>query len=166
MKIDILVKIAEGLGKAIGSFISAFATEVMTILPTLGVALSSFMIAAQPFILLGSNIDGKLLKGAGVLAGAIVALTVANFISAVGSVLGLNLVSLGLKLSLFMIAAAPFISGLSQITPEMTAAAKNLAQLITSITVTSGIDGIASFCGVDLGGFGTKLATFGEGIKL
>ena len=111
-------------------------------------------------------VDESVLTGAGILAAAIIALTVSELIAAIGSFLGIGFVTLGIELSAFMFAALPFIAGLKTITPEDAIAASNLAALIEAITVSSVIDGIASFLGIgSIGTLGEKLSSFGGSMK-
>ena len=164
--LSIMIKVAGAIGEMIGALIEAIATSIMTILPPMGAALSKFMKNASYFIAGIKKVDEKVLSGVKNLALAIIALTVAELITAIGSFHGLNFVSLGLQLSAFAIAASPFITFLGLISPETAAAAHNLAELIMAITVASVIDGIASLLGIgSIDEFGGKLASFGEGIK-
>ena len=164
--LSIMIKVAGAIGEMIGALIEAIATSIMSILPPMGAALSKFMKNASYFITGIKKVDEKVLSGVKNLALAIIALTVAELITAVGSFYGLNFVSLGLQLSAFAIAALPFITFLSLISPETAAAAHNLAELIMAITVAGVIDGIASLLGIgSIDEFGGKLASFGEGMK-
>ena len=164
--LSIMIKLAGGIGEMIGEFIKGIATSIMTILPALGQALSDFMLYANPFIVGTKSIDESVLAGVGILAGAVIALTVADVIAAISSFIGGGFVGLGLELSAFMFAALPFIAGLKAITPEDAIAAGNLASLIEAITVSSVINGIASFLGIgSIGTLGAKLSSFGGGMK-
>ena len=164
--LPIMVQIAGAIGEMIGAFMEAVAESLATILPVIGKALSDFILYATPFIVGIKMVDESVLAGAGILAAAIIALTVSELIAAIGSFLGIGFVALGIELSAFMFAALPFIAGLKTITPEDAEAASNLAALIEAITVSSIIDGIASFLGIEsLGDFGAKLSSFGGGMK-
>lgn len=163
--IEFLVKLAEGIGRAIGSFIRAIATEVLKLLPTLALSLSLFAVYLTPFLAVMRTIDWRVAEGAVALVAALAAFVVAELLAIVADVLGVGLPLFGLELSLFILSAWPFISALSQITPQMATAAKNLAQLVVAITASSVIDGIASFFGCNVAGFGEKLASFGGSIK-
>ncbi len=164
--LPIMVQIAGAIGEMIGAFMEAVAESLAAILPVIGKALSDFILYATPFIVGIKMVDESVLTGAGILAAAIIALTVSELIAAIGSFLGIGFVALGIELSAFMFAALPFIAGLKTITPEDAEAASNLAALIEAITVSSIIDGIASFLGIEsLGDFGAKLSSFGGGMK-
>ena len=164
--LPIMVQIAGAIGEMIGAFMEAVAESLAAILPVIGKALSDFIIYATPFIVGIKMVDESVLAGAGILAAAIIALTVSELIAAIGSFLGIGFVALGIELSAFMFAALPFIAGLKTITPEDAIAAGNLAALIEAITVSSVIDGIASFLGIgSIGTLGEKLSSFGGGMK-
>ena len=164
--LPIMVQIAGAIGEMIGAFMEAVAESLAAILPVIGKALSDFILYATPFIVGIKMVDESVLAGAGILAAAIIALTVSELIAAIGSFLGIGFVALGIELSAFMFAALPFIAGLKTITPEDAIAAGNLAALIEAITVSSVIDGIASFLGIgSIGTLGEKLSSFGGGMK-
>ena len=164
--LPIMVQIAGAIGEMIGAFMEAVAESLAAILPVIGKALSDFILYATPFIVGIKMVDESVLTGAGILAAAIIALTVSELIAAIGSFLGIGFVALGIELSAFMLAALPFIAGLKSITPEDAEAASNLAALIEAITVSSVIDGIASFLGIgSIGALGEKLSSFGGGMK-
>ena len=164
--LPIMVQIAGAIGEMIGAFMEAVADSLAAILPVIGKALSDFILYATPFIVGIKMVDESVLAGAGILAAAIIALTVSELIAAIGSFLGIGFVALGIELSAFMFAALPFIAGLKTITPEDAIAAGNLAALIEAITVSSVIDGIASFLGIgSIGTLGEKLSSFGGGMK-
>ena len=164
--LPIMVQIAGAIGEMIGAFMEAVAESLATILPVIGKALSDFILYATPFIVGIKMVDESVLAGAGILAAAIIALTVSELIAAIGSFLGIGFVALGIELSAFMFAALPFIAGLKTITPEDAIAASNLAALIEAITVSSVIDGIASFLGIgSIATLGEKLSSFGGSMK-
>ena len=164
--LSIMIKVAGAIGEMIGALIEAIATSIMTILPPMGTALSKFMKNASYFITGIKKVDEKVLSGVKNFALAIIALTVAELITAVTSFGGLSFVYFGLQLSAFAIAASPFIDFLQLISPETATAAHNLAELIMAITVASVIDGIASILQIgSIDEFGGKLASFGEGMK-
>lgn len=166
--IDVMVKLAGGIGEMIGAFISAIAESIMAILPKLGASLSMFAVNLVPFIGIMKQVDGSVAAGAGIMAGAIIALTVADLISAVGQFWGVDFPALGAQLSAFMVAAIPFIMGLKNITPEDATAAQNLAKLIMAITIADVLQGIKSLLGLEggLDTFGEKLAGFGVSMKV
>ena len=164
--LSIMIKVAGAIGEMIGALIEAIATSIMSILPPMGTALSKFMKNASYFIAGIKKVDEKVLSGVKNFALAIIALTVAELITAVASFGGLAFVALGLQLSAFAIAALPFITFLKLISPETATAAHNLAELIMAITIAEVVDGITSVLRIgSIDEFGGKLASFGEGIK-
>ena len=166
--IPILERLASGLGSIIGSFISGFAGEVMTILPMLGACLSQFMVNAMPFINGAKMVDESVLKGVGILAGAVLALTAADLITGVVSFLqgGSSFADLGTQLSQFMTNALPFITTAAMITPDMLSGVKALAETILILTAANVIDGLTSWFtgGSSLETFAAQLPILGQGL--
>ena len=166
--IPILEQLASGLGSIIASFITGFAGEIMGILPQLGLCLSMFMVNVTPFIVGAKMIDESVLTGVGILSAAIIALTVADLIAGISSILqfGSSLAVLGTELSQFMINALPFIRTAAMITPEMLSGVKSLAETILILTASDVIQGLASFLtgGSSLESFATQLPILGQGL--
>ena len=160
----VLASIGHALGTFVGSIVSGFAGEVLTILPAFGQALSGFMGGAQKFIDGASNIDISLLTGVGILSAAILALTAADLIAGLATLGGLGLVALGASLSGFMIAAKPFITNAAMITPEMMAGVKALAETILILTAADLLDGINLFGSSPLEKFASQLPILGKGL--
>lgn len=166
--IPIMIKLADGVGRMIGAFVGGIIESLAATLPTLGLCLSQFMINAMPFISGIKMVDDSVLKGVGILAASVIALTVADLIAGIASFLqgGTSFASLGTELSMFMTNAMPFILGVSMLTPEMTQGVKNLSEAILILTAADIVNGIASFFGggSSLSDFGAQLAPFGESI--
>ena len=167
--IPILERLAGSLGSIIGSFIAGFAGAVMTILPQLGLCLSQFMVNATPFIVGAKMIDGSVLTGVGILAGAVVVLTAADLIAGVTSFLqgGSSFADLGTQLSQFMTNAMPFITGAAMITPDAMTGVKALAETILIITAANVLEGLTSFItgGSSLENFAKQLPILGQGLS-
>jgi hypothetical protein len=157
--------IGTAIGAFIGSIVKGFASEVLQILPMFGVALSGFMVGVQPFIAGVKLVDESVLKGAGILTAAILALSVADFISGVATLGGLGLIGLGLQLSGFMAAAMPFITTAATITPEMMAGVKALAGTILILTAADLLDGLKLFGSSSIASFASELPLLGQGLK-
>ena len=166
--LDILIQVAEGLGRAIGAFVVGFSSEIMTLLPALGAALSMFMSNALPFIVGIKMVDESVLNGVAMLAKCVIALCAADLISGMTSFMqmGSSFADLGTELSRFMINALPFISAARLLTPEMGEGVKNLADAILALTKANLLDSIASFFGggVNFAEFGAQLQSFGRSI--
>ena len=158
--------IGKAIGAFVGSIVSGFAAEVLTILPVFGMALSGFMAGVQPFIAGAKMIDASVLAGVGMLSAAIIALSVADFISGVMTLGGIGLIGLGATLSGFMVAASGFFAGAANINPESMAGIKSLADAILVLTAANVIDGITSLFGGGnaLDNFATQLPILGQGL--
>jgi len=165
---DIMIKMAEGLGTMIGKFITAFAGEVMTLLPQLGTCLSMFMLNATPFIVGAKMVDGKVLEGVGVLAASVILLAAADLIAGIVSFVqcGSSFADLGTELSQFMINAMPFILGASLLNATMMSGVKSLAETVLILTAADVINGLTSWLtgGSSLADFGDQLAPFGASL--
>ena len=167
--LPLLEQLAGSLGTMIGNFVAGFATSVTAALPGIGLSLSEFMVNATPFIMGAKLVDDTVLKGVGILAASIIALTAADLIESVGSFLGggSSFSSLGTELSMFMTNAMPFIMGAKLVDPTAMEGVKTLAETLLVLTATDILDGLTSWLtgGVNLGDFGAQLAPFGEGIR-
>lgn len=167
--LPVLEQLAGGIGKMIGAFIAGLAENIMAALPSIGLSLSQFMVNAMPFIMGAKMVDEQVLAGVGVLAAAILALTAAQLIQGVFSLLPIvpSMADLGTQLSQFMINAMPFIAAASTIKPEMLEGVRALADTILILTTAQLIEGIASFLGggSSLEDFGSQLGFLGQGLS-
>lgn len=167
--IPILEKLANAIGSILGNVISGFLTGVTSGLPEVGTKLSEFMTNVTPFIDGAKKIDDTVIKGVGCLAGAIIALTVADLISGLSSFLsfGSSFAQLGTELSMFMMNAMPFIMGARLFTPEMGQGVKTLAETILILTAADVINGLTSWFtgGSSLATFGSQLAGLGTNMN-
>ena len=167
--IDMVIRLAEGVGEIVGAFITGFTNSIKDSLPALGLCLSQFMKNVRFFIIGAQMVNDKVLTGVGILSGAVIALTAANLISSIGSFLsfGSSFADLGTELSRFMLNAMPFITMSSLLKPEMVNSVKNLAETILILTASDILDGIFSFLtgGSSLADFGAELASFGPSLK-
>lgn len=167
--IPVLVQLAGGIGKMIGVFVGGIMTEIASTLPTIGTCLSQFMVNATGFINGAKMVDETVLKGVGVLAGAILALTAADLIAGVVSLLqgGTSFATLGTELSMFMTNASGFILGAKMIDPAIMTGVKTLAEAIIILTGANLIEGISRFLGgsSSLASFGSQLGSLGTNMK-
>lgn len=165
---DFLVILAGGLGEAIGAFVGGIAEAIINLFPSIGTALSNFMSEAQGFIDGAKNVDEKTLAGVGILVGAILAFTAADFINGIYSLspFSAGLPALGTQLSIFMANAKGFIDGAKNIKPETATAVKALCEAILVLTAADFLDGISNIFGGEssLADFGKELELFGPSI--
>ena len=167
--IVVMEKIGAAIGGLIGGFIGGVAEGAMSTLPAMGQHLSDFMTNVQPFIDGCKNIDGSVLAGIGFLSGAIVALTAADVIASITTLLPKvsSFGELGDSLSDFMINAEPFISGASRLDENLVSGFKTLAEAILILTASDVIDGLTSWFtgGSSLENFGAQLPQLGTDLK-
>ena len=165
--IGLLEKIGYGLGSAIGSIVGGFAAGVTSGLPEIGSSLSAFMENAQGFIDGASGVDASAFDGIGALAGAIITLTAANVIEAIGSWLtgGSSMEEFAESLVPFGEAMVEFSNTLTGMDSDLVSnaaiAGKTLAEMAATIPNSGGI--VGWFMGEnDMEAFGDQLVPFGE----
>lgn len=165
--IEILIKIGDGLGRFIGSIVEGLLTEVSNALPVVGNNLSLFWTSSSTFFHGIGTLDDETFGKVGKLAACLIALTVAELVSAIGSFMGVGFSNLGVELSMFMISALPFFLGLNNVKPESLEAAKNIGSMILALTASDVIRGIAGVLGLSgsLSEFGEELVAFGPAIS-
>lgn len=166
--IEVLAKIGEGLGRFAGAIIGGIFQEISNSLPVIGENLSKFWDKASGFFYGIADLPGSTFTNMILLAGALIAFTVAELIAGLGALVGAGmLIGVGVELSGFMVAARPFFAALEDINPETVEAAKRVVQMILAFTVAELINGIASLFGFtgSLATFGEELASFGPHIK-
>lgn len=164
--IPIMEKLAYAIGSLVGNLIAGFTDAIAASLPGLGQALSDFMINAMPFIMGAKLVDDKVLAGAGILAGAAVALTVADVIEGIAKFLnnGESFSTLGTELSMFMLNATPFIVGAKMIDQSALDSVGSLVDMILLLTAANLLDSITSWITGEssLSAFTEQLIPFGE----
>ena len=167
--IDMLVQLAEGIGRMIGAFVAGIAIQLAATLPFLGAMLSAFMIAALPFVNLVKMVDMDVLKGVGILSASILALATVDLITGVMSFMGLGstFVSLGRELSMFAILAMPFFTAISKLPDGALSGVKDLAEAMLIITGNDILSQLTKFItgGNSLADFGAQLGEFGPHMK-
>lgn len=165
---DLLQSVGTAIGKFVGGIVGGFMGGVSDSFPEIGKNLSDFIVNAQGFIDGCKNIDESVVIGAGCLAGAILAITVADLIAGITQFLPFvgKFSELGTDLSDFMLNAMPFVEGLNRIDENAVKAATSLVGMILALTAADLISGITSFLGgeVDFGKFGEEIVAFGEAI--
>ena len=163
----LLQKLGHGLGAALGSIVGGFAEGVAASLPAIGDSLSQFMANAQGFIDGASGIDPTAFDGIGALAGAIITLTAANVIEAIGSWLtgGSSLEEFAESLVPFGEAMVEFSNTLTGMDASLVSnaaiAGKTLAEMAATLPNSGGI--VGWFMGEnDMEDFADQLVPFGE----
>ena len=163
--LEILKKLANGIGSIVGNLISGFMGGIADGLPGIGLKLSLFAISVIPFIALMKTVDSSVLKGVGILSGSILALVAADIIAGITSFMPLSssFALLGLQLSAFAIAAIPFISITKNLDESVCDGVKSLAEAMLILTASDLISGITRFTGgvTSLSDFGAELVLFG-----
>lgn len=166
---NLLQDLGTAIGKFIGGIVGGIAEGITASLPQIGSDISAFMTNAEGFIEGAKNVDSSVIEGAGILAGAVIALGVAEFIEGIASImsLGSSLGDLGTDLSNFMANCAGFIEGAKGIDPTAMEGVKTLADALLVLTAANLVDQITSFISGShsLADFGEQLAPFGEGLK-
>lgn len=168
--IELLTKLASGLGQIIGSFVGGIAQGLTSKLPEVATNLSMFMANLMPFITGIRLLDESVLTNAQTLASLIITFTKAGLLESVTSWLGagdslnefaLQLVPFGMS----MVAFSNTVKGIDE--SAVTAAAnagKMMAEMAKTIPREGGWwDAIAGE--KDMASFGLKLVAFGSAIK-
>lgn len=145
----IMVMLAKTLGQMISAFIVGIAEGLMEILPALGKSLSDFannlLMGFIPVMMIAT--DESIVKGAGNITAAILAITVAELVQAVATIVtgGAGMINLAIQLSQFAIGIQPFIIACKQVTPEVASGAASISNAVLTITKAELIAGLLSF---------------------
>ena len=145
----IMVMLAKTLGQMISAFIVGIAEGLMEILPALGKSLSDFannlLMGFIPVMMIAT--DESIVKGAGNITAAILAITVAELVQAVATIVtgGVGMINLAIQLSQFAIGIQPFIMACKQVTPEVASGAAAISNAVLTITKAELIAGLLSF---------------------
>ena len=165
-----LSKLGEAIGGFVGSIVGSFLEGVTASLPALAMNLSMFAMGLLPFITTMKMIDPSILESVGVITGAVIALTAADFISGIASFLGIGdgfdqiatkFGQLGVALSTFAIVT----SGIdAEHTKTAAQALKYVVQALSEIPNEGGF--LDSLFGTkDYGKFASGIKSIGEGLK-
>lgn len=166
--IDMLLKIAEGIGGFIGKLYETMISELLKLIPKIGTYFSLFMINIQPFIVGARQIDEQVIKGITYLTGAILEITAAQFISGITKFFHIgfsmeDFAEMLIQLGNAMVGFSKVVSG--NIDPEAVVAsataAAALAELQKSLPAKGGI--LQEWFGekTDMDVWGAQLAAFG-----
>ena len=166
--ISLLTDLATGLGEIISSFVTSLLTGITGSLPEIGTDLSDFMTNLDGFITGAQNISPEVLTGVGYLSGAILAIAGAD---AVSSFLDFfshssDYADMGTELSAFATSVQPFLSAMSQVSPDVATTTGYLADAILKLSTSDFINALSSiFGGGDFESFGEDIAKLGNGLQ-
>lgn len=167
---QLLATLGYAIGNFVGSIVGGIADGITSGLPAMADNLASFAEKIQPFITAFNGIDaGNFIANIGALAGGILVLTAADFVSGVASFLtggnsmeefGEQLEPLGTGLAAFSTAVAGVNGEAVTVAAE---AVKTLAEVAKDIPNSGGL--IGKIVGNnDIGDWGSQLEEFGKGI--
>ena len=143
--------VGQAIGAIIGGVINGFATALMD--PALATNISAFMVNLMPFFTSLQSLNGSMLKGALILAGAMLIFSAAGFIAGMFNLskVGKNLITLGVTLGGFGLAVMPFLTLLTSVTETQLNGASLLADIMMQFAKDAIIAGIATFMGGGIG---------------
>ena len=166
----LLSKLAYGIGDIMGSFIGGFGAGIASGLPEMAKSLSDFMTNLLPFIAGALHITEDSMKGIKELAKAILIITATEIIQGIGRWIyggssmtdfAKQLVPLGIAMKAYGIAVSGINSDEIAASAE---AAKGISDVVASLPRSGGL--AQTILGdKDLESFGSKLETFGKGLK-
>lgn len=171
---NFLKSIGEAIGGFFGGIVGGLAGAAMAgigaALPTFGMQLSSFAIAAAPFLSTMSNVDSNALAGTKSLAEMILILTAASIMESLTSWLtgGSNFAEFALQLIPFGMAMQQYATVVKDLDVKSIAmsasAGKALAELADSLPATGGL--MQAITGVkNLSDLTTQLVPFGSSLR-
>lgn len=167
---QVLGLIGQAIGNFVGGIVNGVASGLVGIIPEIGAALADFAKSVEPFISLISGIDSSAIAGAGILAGAIVALTAADFIAGITSLFSLgqsSFAAIGMQLTKFAEGAKQFVDVVKDIDPSAVDSVGTLSEMILALTATDILSGLKEFFGggsLDFEALGTQLQQFGDAV--
>ena len=167
--IDILVKIGNGIGEALGAIVGGFLEGATMNLDQVGKNLFDFMTNLQPFLTFASSIPDNIIEKMGLLSGAILAVCGDEIVSAItdfftggngGNSIIQKFEDLGTGISKF----AESLDGVDTTTLSAgSQAASLIAELINAIPTEGGLAGLI-FGDKDISGFFSNLEGYGTGL--
>ena len=168
---DLLQSIGTAIGQFIGGIVGGFGEGATSTLPQIAQSLSEFATNLTPFITAMTSVDQSAIDSAINLAGAIAALTGANFLDQLGSFLtgGTDFTTLGEKLIPFgeaMVAFSGVVDGINvEAVNAAAACGQALAALASSLPKEGGIAQAIFGETTDMGDFATQIVAFGLALK-
>lgn len=163
--------IGELIGGLVGGIVSGAGKAMMSMLPALGQALSSFWINLTPFITGTQMMGDGALSGIKTLVEALMMITAADFVEGIANMFGGNSMDTFsqnlVKLATALVAFSTVL-GVGNFNGDLATQAANAGKALAemqSMIQGSGINIFNMFTGVkDMGKFGEQLVAFGEGI--
>lgn len=147
--IDLLKKVAKGLGEIVSSFVGGLTSSF----PDIGDNFLKFTDAL-------SSIKGSAVAGAGYLSAAVMALLATDFVAGIGKIFGLSLEGVANELNKFSTNIGPFLTAMENVKPEVFTGVKALCDAFNALTKATFWDGLNDFL------FGkNSLSAFGSGIS-
>ena len=168
--IDLLSKLANGLGKIIGSFVGGIAQGLTSGLPEVATNLSMFMMNLMPFITGVKLLDESVLTNAQTLVSLIMSFTKAGLVESIASWFGAgdSLNEFALQLVPFGMSMVAFSNTVKGIDESAVTAAANAGKMMAEMAKTIPREGgwWGTIAGEkDMASFGLKLVAFGSAIK-
>ena len=168
--IQILCKIGYGIGAFIGSIGAGMINGAASALPILGMQLSAFWVAIQPFVDGIKSIDPSVAEAAKNLGAAILAITGASILDAISKWItgGGSMESFANQLVIFGMGMKAYSMAVAGIDAEAILASAKAAKALTEVANALPKEGglWQSLAGVkSIGSFGVQLVAFGEGMK-
>lgn len=168
--IDLLSKLANGLGQIIGSFVGGIAQGLTSGLPEVATNLSMFMMNLMPFITGVKLLDESVLTNAQTLVSLIMSFTKAGLVESIVSWFGAgdSLNEFALQLVPFGMSMVAFSNTVKGIDESAVTAAANAGKMMAEMAKTIPREGgwWGTIAGEkDMASFGLKLVAFGSAIK-
>lgn len=168
--IDLLAKLANGLGQIIGSFVGGIAQGLTSGLPEVATNLSMFMMNLMPFITGVKLLDESVLTNAQTLVSLIMSFTKAGLVESIASWFGAgdSLNEFALQLVPFGMSMVAFSNTVKGIDESAVTAAANAGKMMAEMAKTIPREGgwWGEIAGEkDMASFGVKLVAFGTAIK-
>lgn len=166
--LPVLEKIGYGIGSFVGHVVGGFTAGAISGLPEIAETLSDFMAKLQPFISDANGIDDGIGDSVANLASALMTITGANIISAIGSLLGAgDITEFAKKIVPLGAALKDFSNEIEGFNPDTVTAAANagktLAEMAATIPASGGL--LSDFFGAhDIKAFGDGLNGLGKAI--
>ena len=168
--IDILCKVAHGIGLFIGSIGGGILEGINSGLSSVGKTLSDFMVGLNPFLSGLKNVDPSMAEAAKNLALTILAITGAGILESIGGWItgDSSVTSFASKLKDFGLGIKAYADAVSGIDCEAISASAKAAKALTEVANNLPREGGVwqALAGQkDMASFGTKLVFFGLGMK-